>query len=389
MEEQWIGAYSTDNPAGSKFRSTFLLDIDADRPGYGLVRAPLGAASLLDLERGVPRTAVTEVTAEVRIDKYIHEWGERWLISVREPFQNPAKYTIPKTMDLSFKENDKGVLVGNYVLDNGFSNAMHIRRFPTGGALIAESPKTWKDFKELVLSTKDTYPNAIYRGLKSTKYRLRTTLSRKGYLNMYRYWDRIINRLVKQTDTEIGKKFDAHVYHDLIELLSLAQHHGFPTPLMDWTRSPFVAAFFAFYDAKPENEENDALVRIWRIDDSQSLERWDSKTVDPRDLRLVRPQPFCALVDVPTQGNPRAQAQEACALITNWISVDHLFQREPTFQIPAQYNIPGNLAIDIPVSCQQEAIEDLRSMGITKDSLFPNEDSFFGSQINHLFAPEA
>jgi hypothetical protein len=48
---------------------------------------------------------------------------------------------------------------------------------------------------------------------------------------------------------------------DELEWLALMRHHGAPTRLLDWTRSPYVAAFFATAEAK-----EDEVSVIWAID---------------------------------------------------------------------------------------------------------------------------
>lgn len=118
----------------------------------------------------------------------------------------------------------------------------------------------------------------IYRGMTESKYKLLTSSQRLWISNEMRQWANksyieFISDLVDKANgnTLVKKVFDLYNYSKSdreFPILSLLQHYGAPTPLMDWTYNNNVAFFFATDGLKKKEEPKvniDNYFSVYRI----------------------------------------------------------------------------------------------------------------------------
>jgi FRG domain len=127
----------------------------------------------------------------------------------------------------------------------------------------------------------------LFRGLGNSEWPLKTTLERSSdaetnetLLTYYRKaartkpavesltgrsWNDIPDYLEFERLVQDGHWIDMTLSRNsaIYEYLLYLRHHGFPSPILDWTVSPYVAALFAF-DAMPETASHVLLYVYFR-----------------------------------------------------------------------------------------------------------------------------
>ncbi|WP_374139161.1 MULTISPECIES: FRG domain-containing protein [unclassified Sphingomonas] len=164
--------------------------------------------------------------------------------------------------------------------------------------------ETVDDFQEFFSELQDRffgerYSEWVFRGHSKANYDLRPAIGREKHTeSSFAKFEESIFSLFKRESAP----FIALALQNDYEWLALAQHHGLPTRLLDWSFNPFIALYFAV----AQNPDEDGA--LWALRAPKRLS----------DARLLEGQPFSLDGDrkfLPRSISPRFQNQEGLFII--------------------------------------------------------------------------
>lgn len=357
LNGQWSGTY-----AGSS-NGTIIVNIDNVESGFR------GLAYLTDEDQGVPGSVVGfAITGKAR------EFSVRtdWIIFFDRvsgqgiPLESiAAKYpgvAFPKYADV------KGALANDalnlaWTTDIKTAHSGTLPRSKAGEpSELTPSELSWETYKEQVAA--DLLKRYLFRG-QNQRWRLRTSFHRAGRADLQRFINEDITALHRQLSARTKHIFNLQIGDENGAFFNLVQHHGYPTPLLDWTYSPYVGAFFAYRGITKEQAERASptdKVRILVFDQAQWRKDFNQVLV------LILPTFHVSIAEFIAIENERMIPQQAASMITNVDDIEGYIRSKETDAKKYLW------AIDLPMNDRRRVMSELSYMGITAGSMFPGLD---------------
>lgn len=218
---------------------------------------------------------------------------------------------------------------------------------------------SWNEFKSFLNTLyegqgfrRDRY---LFRGQGRDYWQLESTFDRQFPVTEYEKGLRV--KLYKEMLALFKKRLGdsdtpTEVLGDERLLTSLGQHHGLPTRLLDWSGSPYYAAFFAF-SSNLQYFGTKEKVAIYALDCSSSI--WNKEY-------------GVEIVDLPPTSNTRVRVQQGKFTLqrTPEQTLDDYVARHEDRDALVKTILPADEA--------RKVIADLDSMGINHDSVFLDLD---------------
>jgi hypothetical protein len=236
---------------------------------------------------------------------------------------------------------------------------------------------SWAEYVGIIQSWPG-FRNWCFRGQASAEWSLRSSLSRHIEVSKVsqQVWSLQESRIRRIFRRKSHLFLDDLPKDDELEWLALMQHHGAPTRLLDFTWSPYVAAFFAL-----ERATSDAAIwavnlpLLWAIHDRYRITDANVMDADPRQADAFQKYYLPNRHAFVWQGDPFRMPQRVVAQSGTFLVSSHLGMTVE--DILARYPGSGELLVQFVLETSKlraEAMASLYSMNITQATLFPGLD---------------
>ena len=222
--------------------------------------------------------------------------------------------------------------------------------------------ENWPEFTEF-LGQFVPYGNYIWRGQARDGWKLEPSLDRVLRDTGKAGDDAAVRDHLERFELAVrGRRGASPTRLTKDELWALGQHYGLPSPLLDWSASPFVAAFFAFEDSDPHGTSQRS---IFGLDATAVLRRAGEvarhvRHGASRGIRVIRPRNYHDQRLI-SQGGLFTRSPNGVDIET-WVRT--YFRDASRYWTLVRINLPSGM--------RTSALRALNRMNINHLSLFPD-----------------
>lgn len=237
----------------------------------------------------------------------------------------------------------------------------------------------WREFRQEILNHIESKRGSrLCRGQANSDWKLKTSFHRYNLkkISFKEYFEKLIPYLADAIGTLEGRDIDVSNPSVNGAFLAYAQHHGLPTPLLDWTYSPYKAAYYAFSSIE-DTQPTSNKVAIYIFDHN----KWDKyKQIN----NYNHEHDHVSLLQAKAKGNHRQIYQQGTYFFTNVEDIEkHISLNEEK---------AGDVFLSKYLFSVKEkpiVMEELESMGINAYSLFGGTDGMFRFFKESVFRAES